>query len=45
MLVESTSIPLRNLQSSPPASCHVCKSKVLLELELPEGCGGCGVHT
>ena len=23
MLVDSTSIPLRNLQSSPPASCHV----------------------
>ena len=22
MLVDSTSIPLRNLQSSPPASCH-----------------------
>ena len=25
MLVDSTSIPLRNLQSSPPASCHVAK--------------------
>ena len=26
MLVDSTSIPLRNLQSSPPASCHVSRS-------------------
>ena len=25
MLVDSTSIPLRNLQSSPPASCHVAR--------------------
>ena len=33
MLVDSTSIPLRNLQSSPPASCHAEIIKLMVDID------------